>query len=179
VNRSLAAIVAALELVAPKFEPAAEASAYLKALAGQYQLDPFTIIAVVRSESGWRPDAINPRTGALGLGQIMPSNYPECRSAPDGAECKKIKRELLEWRHNLAETARTMATWRDFCGKKVGSRLAIHWLPGYQGLDFKRRATCGHRKHRRGWAPLKAVPKLTTKVLAKRRELELQFAKKR
>ena len=178
-DRSLAAIVAALELVAPKFEPAAEASAYLKTLAAEHQLDPFTIIAVVRSESGWKPEAINPRTGALGLGQIMPSNYAECRRAPSGPECSKIKADLLEWKYNLTETARTMATWRDYCGKKVGSRLAIHWLPGYQGIDSKRRATCGHRKHRRGWRPLTVVPKLTHKVLAKRRELELKFAKKK
>jgi hypothetical protein len=107
----------------------------------------------------------------------MPSNYAECRKAPDGAECKRIRSELLDWRHNLSETARTMATWRSFCGKKVGSRLAIHWLPGYQGVDFKRPATCGHRKQRRGWLPIKAVPKLSRKVLAKRQELEKRFAK--
>jgi hypothetical protein len=179
VNRSLAAIVAALELAAPKFEPAAHASEHLRALAIEHQLDPFTIIAVVRSESGWDPAAINRRTGALGLGQIMPSNYAECRQAPESAECTKIKTDLLEWKYNLTETARTMARWRDFCGKKVGSRLAIHWLPGYQGLDSKRGATCGHRRKRRGWTPLKAVPKLTQKVLAKRKELERRFARRK
>lgn len=177
--RSVAVIAAALELVAPKFEPAAEASAHLRALAIQHDLDPFTIIAVVRNESGWKPAAVNPKSGARGLGQIMPSNYPECRRAPASAECKKIKHALLDWKYNLSETARTMATWREFCGKKVGSRLAIHWLPGYQGLDFRRGATCGHKKKRRGWSPLPAVPKLTTKVLAKRRELEQRLAKRR
>jgi hypothetical protein len=179
VNRSVAVIAAALELVAPKFEPAAEASAYLRALALEHQLDPFTIIAVVRNESGWKPGAVNPRSGALGLGQIMPSNYPECRRAAAGPECTKIKQALLDWKYNLRETARTMATWRDFCGKRVGSRLAIHWLPGYQGLDSRRGATCGHKKRKRSWLPLKSVPKLTTKVLVKRRELEQRFAKRK
>jgi hypothetical protein len=179
VIRSLAAVLAALEIVAPKFEQAHEASAHVRALAIEHDLDPFTIIAVVRHESGWKPEAVNPRTGALGLGQIMPSNYKVCREQADGAECTAIKSSLLEWKYNLTETAKTLATWRDFCGDKVGSRLAIHWLPGYQGLDLRRRATCGHRKHRGGWLALKSVPKLTQRILTRRRELETRFAKRR
>lgn len=171
--------MAALEFVAPKFEHAERASVQVRALAIEHDLDPFTIIAVVRHESGWKPEAVNPRTGARGLGQIMPSNYPVCREHPDGAECAAIQAKLLDWEYNLTETAKTLSTWRDYCGKKVGSRLAIHWLPGYQGLDMKRRATCGHRKHRRGWLPLKSVPKLTQRILARRRELEMRFAKRR
>jgi hypothetical protein len=177
VNRPLTAILAALEFVAPKFEPAEEAAAQLRALAVQHGVDPLTIIAIVRHESGWVPSAVNARTGARGLGQIMPSNYSECRRDAESAACVKIKADLLDWKFNLAETARTMETWREYCGKKVGSRLAIHWLPGYQGLDFKRRASCGHRKLRGRWVPMKAVPKLTRAVLARRKELEKRFGK--
>jgi hypothetical protein len=176
VNRPLAAILAALEFLAPKFEHAAEASARVRALAVEHDMDPFTILAVVSHESGWRPDAKNPRTGALGLGQIMPSNYRECRTEPNGAECAAIRENLLDWQYNLTETARTLSRWREYCGDKVKSRLAIHWLPGYQGLDVKRRATCGHRKQRGGWVPLKSVPVLTSKILARRRDLEKRFA---
>jgi hypothetical protein len=177
VNRPLTAILAALEFVAPKFEPAREAAAQLRALAVEHRVDPLTIIAIVRHESGWVPSAVNARTGARGLGQIMPSNYKECRREPESPACERIKAELLDWRFNLAETARTMETWREYCGKKVGSRLAIHWLPGYQGLDFKRRASCGHRKIRGRWVPMKAVPKLTRAVLARRQDLERRFGK--
>jgi Transglycosylase SLT domain len=179
VIRSLAAVLAALEFVAPKFEHAQEASAHVRALAIEHDLDPFTIVAVVRHESGWKPEAVNPRTGALGLGQIMPSNYRVCREQPEGAECVALKSSLLEWKYNLSETAKTLATWRDYCGRKVGSRLAIHWLPGYQGLDMDRRATCGHRQRRGRWIALKSVPKLTQRILARRRELEKRFAKRR
>lgn len=176
-NRPLTAILAALEFVAPQFEPAREAAIHLRALAIEHQVDPLTIVAIVRAESGWVPSAINPRSGARGLGQIMPSNYGECRREPAGPECEKIKSDLLDWKFNLSETARVMHTWRDYCGKKVGSRLAIHWLPGYQGLDSERRATCGHRKVRGRWAPLKSVPKFTRAVLARRHELERRFGK--
>ena len=178
-NRSITAILAALEFLAPKFEPAKEAGAHVRALSIEHRVDPFTILAIVRGESGWKPGAVNPRTGALGLGQIMPSNYKECRAAPQSAECTKIKTDLLDWKYNLTETARTIVTWREYCAKKVGSRLAIHWLPGYQGLDFQRRATCGHRKIRGRWVPLKTVPKLTQKILARRAELERKFAKRK
>jgi hypothetical protein len=97
-------------------------------------------------------------------------------NAPEGPECERIKAALLGWKYNLSETARTLATWRAYCNRRVGSELAIHWLPGYQGLDMRRGAICGHRKRREGWSPLTSVPKLTEKVLAKRRELEARFA---
>lgn len=174
--RAISTIVAALEFVAPNFRHTQEASAHLQALALEHELDPFTIIAVVRNESAWQSGAINRRTGARGLGQIMPSNYRHCQNAPEGPECQRIKADLLGWKYNLSETARTMATWRLYCGKKVGSELAIHWLPGYQGLDMRRRAICGHQK-RSGWVPLKAVPKLTLKVMGTRQELIARFAR--
>jgi hypothetical protein len=177
VIRAISAIVAALEFVAPKFRHTAEASAHLQALAIKHDLDPFTIIAVVRNESAWQSGAINRRTGARGLGQIMPSNYRQCRDAPESPECERIKADLLGWKYNLSETARTMATWRAYCNQKVGSELAIHWLPGYQGLDMRRGAICGHQKRRTSWEPLAAVPKLTQRVLSNRRELEGRFAK--
>lgn len=177
--RSLAAILAALEFVAPGFEPAREASAHVRALAIQHELDPFTIIAVVRHESGWNPGAINPRSGAMGLGQILPDNYAPCRADPLGAECAAIKAGLLDWKYNLTETAVTLARWRTYCGKKVGSRLAIHWLRGYQGFDLQQRTTCGHRRIKNRWAPTKTIPKFTQTVLARRRELEKRFAKRR
>jgi hypothetical protein len=176
--RSLAAILAALEFVAPEFEPAREASAHVRALAIQHDLDPFTIVAVVRHESGWQPGAVNPRTGATGLGQILPNNYKPCRENPEGAECTAVKSNLLDWKYNLSETALMLARWRDYCGDKVGSRLAIHWLPGYQGFDLQRRTTCGHRKRRNRWVAV-TIPKFTETVLARRRELEKRFAKRR
>jgi Transglycosylase SLT domain len=174
--RALPVIVAALELVAPKFQHKAEASVHLQALAVQHDLDPFTIIAVVRNESAWQSGAINRRTGARGLGQIMPSNYRKCVEAPNGPACERIKAALLGWKYNLSETARTMATWRRYCDRRVGSELAIHWLPGYQGLDMRRGAICGHQRRKSGWTALPSVPKLTQKVLANRRELMTRFA---
>ena len=41
-------------------------------LSSYYSLDPRLLVAIVAAESGWHADAVSP-TGALGLGQLMPS----------------------------------------------------------------------------------------------------------
>lgn len=55
---------------AHRFEPA------LKAVARAYRIDPRLLHAVVRQESGYRPDAVSSK-GALGLMQIMPATGRE------------------------------------------------------------------------------------------------------
>lgn len=37
-------------------------------------LDPNIFAALINKESGWNPDAVNPKSGASGLGQLMPGN---------------------------------------------------------------------------------------------------------
>lgn len=43
--------------------------------AGKYGLDASLFKAVITRESSWNPNAVNARTGAAGLGQVMPANW--------------------------------------------------------------------------------------------------------
>jgi hypothetical protein len=157
VSRSLAAILCALKLSAPGFEPKAEAAPVLRALGNLNQHDPFTLIAVVELESRWDPTAVNPRSGAVGLGQVLPAGEDDAEG-------------LLDWRVNLIRSSGLLATWREHCREKVGSALAVHWLQGYSGHDYVNKTSCGHRRERDRWRAVK-VPAYVKKVLAKRREL--------
>lgn len=40
--------------------------------AGQYQVDPLLIAAIIRVESNYRPELVSKKSGAIGLMQIMP-----------------------------------------------------------------------------------------------------------
>lgn len=40
-----------------------------------YAVDPDIVRAIIERESGWKPDAVNPETGAAGLMQIMPGTW--------------------------------------------------------------------------------------------------------
>ncbi|WP_451986021.1 phage tail length tape measure family protein [Azospirillum endophyticum] len=44
-------------------------------IAGKYGLDASLFKAVITRESSWNPNVVNPRTGAAGLGQVMPANW--------------------------------------------------------------------------------------------------------
>jgi len=45
-----------------------------KVLARKYGIDPAVFQALIKQESGWNPSALNRKSGAMGLGQIMPGN---------------------------------------------------------------------------------------------------------
>lgn len=155
--RTLAAILCALNAQAPTFPHKGEAAPLLRELARRHEFDPFTMVAYVHGESRWQPDAVNPSSGATGLGQILP------RDAED-------QERLLEWRYNLTRSAAGFSTWREFCRERVGSPLAVHWLQGIGGWDVPQKTTCGHRWTRRGWVAV-PVPRYVTNLMAKRRAL--------
>jgi hypothetical protein len=174
VIRSIAVIVRALELASPgwseQLPPREEVAAHVRELARAGSFDPFTLIAVVENESRWRPTVIG-GLGEVGLGQIRPENFPECRGAGAGSEaCDGVRQALLGWRYNLQVAARLLTTWREYCRRRVGSALAVYWLQGYQGFDASRSASCGHVRERARWRAL-PIPALTRRILARRAEL--------
>lgn len=52
-------------------------SEYVEAAAAKYELDPALVYAVIRTESGFNPDA-GSGAGACGLMQIMPETFEHC-----------------------------------------------------------------------------------------------------
>ncbi len=153
--RALSALLCSLNLAAPSFPHKLEAAHELNRVAARNNVDPFTIVELVRLESRWLTYVVNPKSGAVGLGQHLP------RDASD-AEA------LLDWRYNLQRTGAAMAAWREYCREKVGSALAKFWLRGYGG--FPHGANCGHALKRGRWVALPVQP-YVAKLLAGRRKL--------
>jgi hypothetical protein len=170
--RAVAAILAALNSVAPSFPEKPAAAVLVRTLASQHDFDPFTMLAYVERESRWNPSAVGEYAGEtyVGLGQLRLSNYP-CKDALGFVyECDDWRPRLLDWRFNLAETGRAFVTWREYCKDKVGSAAARHWLQGVTGWDAKRGTRCGFK----GGKPL-AVPAPVVKLLKRRAELAARF----
>jgi len=171
VLRSIAQLVAALNIAAPGFQPKHEAAATLRELGSELRFDPLTLVAVVENESRWKTGAISD-DGSFGLSQIRAINFRECREEPEGSHCEWRKQALLGWRFNLILAAEYFVAARERCRTVVGTGLAQYWLQSFQGFDRSRKATCGHVKRRGRWVALE-VPALTKKILARRRELAL------
>lgn len=169
--RSVASIVAALEIAAPSFQPKHEAAVHIRELAAKHEFDPFTMIAIVERESRWNPNAVNKRSGATGLGQVLPTNFRACRSEPEGQSCTAVKRGLLSWRRNLTVVAGYIRAMREHCRRVVGSALAVSWMGIYDGTDSTRGLTCNHRKVRGRWVK-QSPTKMALRVLKRRAELE-------
>nr|DAI01953.1 MAG TPA: hypothetical protein [Caudoviricetes sp.] len=48
---------------------------WLEAVCGIYEVDPALVRAIIELESAGQPDAVNPKTGAMGLMQIVPATW--------------------------------------------------------------------------------------------------------
>lgn len=167
--RSVALVLKALELAAPHFPEKRAAAELLVELGRSHHFDPITMVAVVENESRWLPSAIS-NDGSVGLAQIRTDNYATCKGELLFTVGCEWDTKLLDWRLNLQEAAESFEAWSRYCEKKVGSDSAIYWLQGFQGYDGGRNSTCGHVQ-RHGKLVALPIPKLTKKVLARRRDL--------
>lgn len=166
--RSVAAILAAIRLVSPRCDFAEKAAEHLQIVAGAQGFDPLTAVAYVEHESGWNPNVVGQYAAGemIGLGQIRLENYQPCWPGGEESACQEQRAKLLDWEHNLTETARMFATWRVFCQSRTGKSDARYWLQGMMGWDAQRKTVCGHR---RGKAL--PVPSAVLRVLKRRAEL--------
>jgi Transglycosylase SLT domain len=169
VIRSLATILAALNVAAPGLPNKPAVADTLQEFGEKYHYDPLTMVAVVENESRWQTGAIS-SDGSYGLAQIRAVNFEDCRADPDGIDCTWWKTALLGWRMNLMIASGYFAASREHCKKTVGTGLATYWLQAFQGFDDTRKTTCGHVRRGKRWAAL-PVPELTRKILARRKEL--------
>jgi hypothetical protein len=171
VIRAVPFLMSVLSSVAPSF-PEREAAAHTLAELGRtHRFDPVTLIAIVEGESAWRPTVISSNGRDFGLSQIRATNFRECQTATlDERQCAWRKQSLLHWKMNLTLAAGLIKANRERCKRVVGSNLASYWLQAFQGYDSTRGTTCGHRRVGKRWVA-GPVPRLTRKVLKRRREL--------
>ena len=122
-SRTLAAIQLALQLVAPHFQPRAQAAVELRYLGEEFSIDPFTMIAVGERESGWDSRVVG-KLGEVGIGQVMPSNFPSCRDDPNGDVCTGLRQYLHEWQFNLGMAMGLMSIQRTSVSVQPAELLA-------------------------------------------------------
>lgn len=139
----VAAIVALLALVAPE--------------AKKQHIDLYLVDALVTHESEWNPRAINPTSGALGLGQHLPSTLPACRHDLTSEACSAAQARLLDGPYNLRLTVKALGGLRRWCKQRTGrTPTEAGLLMAYGGYNrLKQGQLCGLRKDKRGrWRPV-------------------------
>jgi hypothetical protein len=150
------AIIASAILMSRPGMPPGDAEAYAKLLqqqAKQRGFDPLTGVALIHHESGWYPEAVSPNREDYGLGQIRARYIGACRKDADplrqpSAECRAVKRALLEPETNIRTMAELITNHRKLCKEKTGTAHVQQWLASYQGSNFpsKKRWCVPNRK---------------------------------
>lgn len=128
--------------------------------------------AIVGKESGGKPDAVNPHSGALGLGQVMPENLPSWSKAAVGRVVTQeeyladpgLQKRIID--HKLTsyyqeELAKTGGD-RDTAVRRVASR----WYSGRPDLYQDRRP----QSYGAGRYP--SIDSYTTDILKRYKEAE-------
>lgn len=136
--------------------------------------------AIVEHESHGNPNAVNPTSGAAGLGQIMPSTRPACRGElRDSAGCAEEKQRLLDPAYNLRLVAAGLRQWRQLCKVKTGRTPTVAGLLiGYGGFNRLPRQWCNLRKVAGRWQAVR-TPKAVADILKLRKKYERRFSKRR
>lgn len=89
----------------------------VEAASSQYEIDPVVLVALFARESACDPKAVNSRTGAIGLGQILPDG-----SAARGLTVGQLKNVET----NITTTARHIAKCLLLCGSMVRALAVYH-----------------------------------------------------
>lgn len=159
--------------------PQTVAAAYAKIVverSTKLGIDPLLVVAVVDRESRWQEGAINPKSGARGLGQVLPGYRPSCiGSASKSTACAEEKKKLLDGAYNLGVVVDALGDWSTFCKKKTGYWSEESILQAYQGLNApKVNVWCGASIVNGKWMPTK-LPAITRAVMQRRRALRLRL----
>ncbi len=98
--------------------------------AARFRVDGLVLVALVSRESSWKARAVNKRTGAVGLGQLMPGT--DATKGFDGYD-------LTDPAVNLHLTARRLSRFQRLVGPERHVAEST-WLAvsGYNGLGVKR-----------------------------------------
>lgn len=104
---------------------------------GETELDAF-MNAIMMQESGGDPNAVNVDSGAMGLFQIMPENWPQwAREAGVDIADRSPENQKRVARFKMAEYYKSFGNWRD---------VAISWYagPGAVGASWLDRPQDGY-----------------------------------
>lgn len=139
--------------------------------------DPLLIVAMVDHESRWQAGAVNPKSGALGLGQILSQFRPACVGNKGSAACVAEKKKLLDGTYNLKTALSIVETWKTVCKTKLGTTaMEDQWLRMYAG-ESPKGSVCGRKPTGTGtgkWEVL-PIPSVVKAYLVRRRTLRLRL----
>jgi Transglycosylase SLT domain len=143
--RSIAAIVAAIQLSQPRVSDA-DAQRFATAIhqqASVHDFDPFTGVALIFHESSFNPNVVSRDGEDYGLAQIRARFIGGCKYSPSPVrnptpDCLKEKERLLKPEENIRTMAELITRHRDLCERKVGSTAFAQWLASYQGRNNAR-----------------------------------------
>lgn len=180
--RSVAVIVWAIQTANPSVSNAS-AKAYATIIQSESRkrnIDPFTIIAIVRNESGWRAGVVSRDGEDYGLGQIRARFVGACRTDANSPACAGVKASLLNGSYNLRKVASAITLWRSTCRRLTKRQALFHrWLHGYGGMgNLKRGIICGQRKTVKGWRDL-PIRKALRRIMNYRKQLIRKLTRKR
>jgi soluble lytic murein transglycosylase-like protein len=102
---------------------------HVDASARRHLLHPVVLVSVIAAESTCQADAVNARTGAIGLGQIMP-----------GRSADRPGSNLRDPATNLNLTARHLAGLMVLCGSLGGAVHVYHGHKRCRGWERDRHA---------------------------------------
>lgn len=173
-----AAVLSAILMCRPGLA-APVATSYAKQVverAAKVGVDPLLVVALVDHESRWQEGAVNPKSGARGLGQVLPEYRPDCAGGKAASvACAQEKARLLVGDHNIRVTFDAIESWVKVCSAKTGSAKEERWLAAYSGLNSpKAGVMCGGKQTGGKWSPL-PTPSLVKAVLDRRRALRLRL----
>ena len=173
--RSLALIVSAIQLTRPQV-PEDQALAMAKVLqeeAKEHHFDPFSGVAMIHFESGFRPEVVSPNREDYGLGQIRARYVGACRKDKDplnhpSKACLQVKKDLLDPTKNIRLMAEMITRHRKLCRKKTRTARFDQWLASYQGLNFPKQGRwC--KANKRTWRVIHYRRTLIRKLIHRRK----------
>ena len=181
--RALPAVVAALHWLAPGLPPTVvrNYATVIQQQAAERSFDPYTLAAIVDNETGrtWNARVMDKSAQqCIGLAQICLSNYPTCRDSNfKSAWCLEQKARLQDGVYNLRTAAALITANRRMCRRRTGKpALFARWLASYQGANRPSRGIlCNQKRDARGLWRDRRAPRVTRKVMARRRELVRRF----
>ena len=166
VERPAKTVAAAIKLTRPRLALKVREN-WAKLLietARKNDFDPFTGVAIIRSESRWNPSVVSRDGEDFGLGQVR-ARYikgcnPDIPAARDNSKsCNAVKARLLSSAYGIRRMGAAITAWRKKC-RKVTGRPALfkRWLHGYGGMGKRKGRRwirlCNQRPTKKGWVDL-------------------------